>query len=238
MRSVIMCSSALLLGIVVTGCGGGSKSSTTTNPNQVTSVTVSPNSVSLNAGDVLQITATAANSAGSPVTATFTFSSSNVALVTVSPTGLVCGGDWDSAFVVCNGSSAGSPLTGSATITATRQSVLSSPGSVSIHPKITSVVVDQVAGCTSTTPAQPFHAHACSSLVLPHDSIGSCAPNAKDITTAVGPFTWSTANTTVATFHSVALVPAHNPGPTRLIASSTGVSSPGQPFRTCMPIES
>ncbi len=237
MRSVIMCSSALLLGIVVTGCGGGSKSSTTTNPNQVTSVTVSPNSVSLNAGDVLQITATAANSAGSPVTATFTFSSSNVALVTVSPTGLVCGGVWDSAFVVCNGSSAGSPLTGSATITATGQGVVSSPVSVSIHPKITSVVVDPVAGCTSTTQAQPFHAHACSSLVLPHDSIGSCAPNAKDITTAVGPFTWSTANTTVATVDSVGVVTAHNPGATGIIASSTGVSSPGQPFRTCMPIE-
>src|SRR5258708_39539621 len=111
MRSVIMCSSALLLGIVVTGCGGGSKSSTTTNPNQVTSVTVSPNSVSLNAGDVWQITATAANSAGSPVTATFTFSSSNVALMTDSLTALVSGGVWDSAFVMCNGASWARPLT-------------------------------------------------------------------------------------------------------------------------------
>src|SRR6266404_5575437 len=235
MRSVIICGFTLLLAMVLAGCG--SKSSTTTNSNQVTSVTVSPNSVSLNAGDVLQVTAIAANSAGSPVTATFTFSSSNVALVTVSPTGLVCGGVWDSAFVVCNGTSAGSPLSGSATITATGQGVVSSPVSVSIHPKITSIIVDPVAGCTSATQAQPFTAHACSSLVTPHDSTGSCAPNAKDITTAVGPLTWSTANTTVATVDSVGVVTARNPGFTGIIASSTGVSSPATPYRTCMPIE-
>ncbi len=237
MRSVIICGFTLLLAMVLAGCGGGSSSSTPTNPNQVTAVIVSPNSVSLNAGDVLQITAIASNSAGSPVSATFSYSSSNVGLVTVSPTGLVCGGVWDSAFVVCNGTSAGGPLTGSATITATGGGVVSSPVSVSIHPKITSIVVDPVPGCTSTTQSQPFAAHACSSLVTPHDVSGPCSPNAKDITTAIGPFTWSSSNTPVGTVDSVGVVTAHNPGLTGIIASSTGVSSPATFFRTCMPIE-
>src|SRR5258708_38338710 len=157
MRSVIICGFTLLLAMVLAGCGGGSSSSTPTNPNQVTAVIVSPNSVSLNAGDVLQITAIASNSAGSPVSATFSYSSSNVGLVTVSPTGLVCGGVWDSASVVCNGSFAGSPLTGSATISATGPGVVSSPGSLSTHPKITSAVVGLLAGLHYTKQRQPFH---------------------------------------------------------------------------------
>src|SRR5258708_12279549 len=100
MRSVIIFSSTLLLAMALAGCG--SKSSTTPNFNQITSVTVFPNSVSLNAGDVLQISASATNSAGSPVTTAFTFSSSNVGVGPVSPTPHLYASVWDSPVLTLN----------------------------------------------------------------------------------------------------------------------------------------
>src|SRR5215467_14155111 len=178
-----------LLATILTGCGGGSSS----NKNAVTSVTVIPTSLSLNAGDVAQLTASAQNSSNTAVSATFTFSSSNPNLVTVSSSGLVCGGVWDTNFIVCNGkNSGGTPVSGSATVTVTASGVTSSPVTVAVHPKVTSVFVDPVAGCTSSTQTQQFTAHACSALVTPHDSTGPCAPSASEVTSQVGSFTWGT----------------------------------------------
>src|SRR5215471_6513327 len=102
-RFAIISGIIFLLGTILTGCGGGSKS----NNNAVTSVVVIPTTLSLNDGDVAQLTATAQNSSGNAVTATFTYSSSNPNVITVSSSGLVCGGVWDTSFIVCNGKSSG-----------------------------------------------------------------------------------------------------------------------------------
>ncbi len=236
-RSPIGAAFALCLAITLAGCGGGS------NKNTVAQVTVTPNSVSLNSGDVVQITAAAQSSASAAVTATFTFNSANSALATVSPAGLLCGGVWDANFIVCNGvDNSGNPVSGQTTVTASAQGITSNPVVVIVHAKVTSIVVDPVAGCTSTTETQQFTAHACSTLGT-HDSSGPCAPNAKEITSQAGPLTWSLLDPnpnspgTVATINNSGLVTAGNPGFTNVIASLTNLSSPPVGFRTCMPIE-
>lgn len=223
----------LFLAAMLAGCGGHSSS------NNVTQVTISPTALSLNSGDVVQITATANNSAGTTVpNASVTFGTSNSSLATISPSGLVCGGVWDTQFIVCNGDdTSGNPVAGNATVTASAEGVTSAPVPVTVHVKVTSIVVDPVAGCTSTTLTQQFTAHACSSLASPHDSTGPCAPNAKQVSTQIGPFTWGTVNSTVATIDQNGLLTAASPGVTGVFASVSTLSSAPVPFRTCMPIE-
>ncbi|HWS17972.1 MAG TPA: hypothetical protein VN223_08150, partial [Candidatus Elarobacter sp.] len=93
------------------GCGGSKAANTT-----VAAVTVSPATISLVAGEVVSISASAVNSANGNVSTTFTFNSSNTKIATISPQGNVCGGVWDSAFVVCNGLDAlNNPVSGSTT---------------------------------------------------------------------------------------------------------------------------
>src|SRR5579859_4034174 len=197
MRSVLIFSAILLPALAIAGCGYG-KSSTGTaiaNTNQITNVTVNPNSVSLNAGDVVQITAVALNSAGTPLAATFTYSSSNTQLATVSPTGLVCGGVWDSAFVVCNGTnSQGNPLGGQTVLSASASGVTSSPIPVSVHPAITSITVGPATACTEA-PNNP----CCTSITQTQQFAAKAFHNSTDITALVGPMTWQSTNTPVAT---------------------------------------
>lgn len=222
---------------VLTGCGGGGSSS------KVTQVVLSPTSISMNAGDVIQITATAEDASSNVQTVNFTFNSSNNNIVTVANTNgassaLICAGVWDTSFIVCNGSSAGVPLTGTASITASANGVTSGPAVITVHPKVSSVVVDPVAGCTSSTQTKQFTAHVCSTLVTPHDSSGPCAPNAHEITSSAGPITWASTNSTVATVDITGLATAVNPGLTGIFASISNVSSSptSSQFRTCMPV--
>lgn len=233
MRFAIIPGFFFCLTAMLAGCGGGGSPK-----NTVAQVTITPSSVSLSSGDVVQITASAQDAANGTVTTTFTFNSSNTAIATVSPAGQVCGGVWDTAFIVCNGvSGAGGPVSGTATITASAQGITSNPVPVIVHIKVTSTVVDAIAGCTSSTFTQQFTAHACSSLSTTHDSTGPCAPNAHEVTSDVGPFTWATLDPGVATINTNGLLTAVNPGFTGIFASITNVSSPLAPFRTCMPIE-
>jgi len=240
MRSVIIGGSFLFLAVVLAGCGGGSSSGggggIPADPNKVTSVTVSPTSVSLNAGDVLQVFAAAANSTGGFVSnATFTFSSSNIGLITVSPSGLVCGGVWDSQFVTCNGKDGlGNPLAGSATITASSQGVTSSAIPVAVHPSITSITV---AGACTVGPGEPANSPCCTSATAAQQFTAKAFHGVTDITSLVGPFSWASTNTPVGTVDNNGLVKAITPGLTGIFATNTTVSSPSVKFRTCMPLE-
>jgi hypothetical protein len=204
----------MFLAFFLAGCGG-SKSSTSTS---VAQVTLTPNTASLVSGDVLSISAAAVNSTNGPVTTTFTFSSSNVAVATVSPQGLVCGGVWDSLFQVCNPG-----VSGSATITATAQGVTSGPLSITVHPSVTSVSIDPLPDgtCFSVGQTNQFTAHA--------------KHNGQDITSQVGDFTWSVADTTVATVDANGVTTARIAGLTGVVASIGSTTSPATPFKTCMP---
>ncbi|HKE32170.1 MAG TPA: Ig-like domain-containing protein [Candidatus Angelobacter sp.] len=222
---------------ILAGCGGGSSPK-----NTVTQVVLSTTSLSMNAGDVVQVAATPEDASKNPVTTSVSFSSSNTSVVTISnsngaASALLCAGVWDSSFIVCNGTnSSGSAISGSANITATAQGVTSSALTVTVHPKVTSVVVDPVAGCTSSTHTQQFTAHACSSFVVPHASSGPCAPNAAEITSGIGSFTWNTTDATVATVDTNGLVTAATPGQAGIVATASGATSSATPYRTCMPV--
>ena len=222
---------------VLTGCGGGGSST------KVTQVIISPTSLSMNAGDVVQITATAEDSSNNAQTANFTFNSSNTSIATIANTNgassaLICAGVWDTSFIVCNGSSAGAPLTGTANITASANGITSGPAAITVHPKVTSVFVDPVAGCTSRTQTVQFTDHVCSTLVTPHAASGPCAPNAAEITSSAGPVTWSSTDSTVASMDVNGLATAVNPGLAGIFASISNVSSSptSSQFRTCMPV--
>ena len=213
----------LILAFSLAGCGGGSSSSSA---NKVTSVTLSSSMLSLNAGEVVQIIAAVTNAAGNGVTTTVTFTSSNSNIAGVSPAALnissVCGGTWDSAFIVCNGLSGGVPVTGTATITATAGGVTSSPLTVSVHPKVTSVTVSGFpVFCASTTQQIQLTSKAFN--------------GSTDITSQVGQFSWTSLDPSVASVDTNGAVTAKNPGVTGIFANVASVSSTTTSFRTCMP---
>ncbi|MGZ4844633.1 MAG: hypothetical protein ACXVJ1_07905 [Candidatus Angelobacter sp.] len=204
---------------LVAGCGG-SKSANTT----VAAVNIVPATLSLVAGQVVTITASAVNSANTPVTTTFTFNSSNTKIATISPQGNVCGGVWDSAFVVCNGSDAlGNPISGSATVTATAAGVTSGPVTVAVHPSITSVTVDP--------PVE-----ACFSIAQTHQFVAHAFHNSTEITSQIGNFTWSASAAGVASVDANGLATARVPGITGVVASVGSTTSPAVFFKSCMPV--
>jgi trimeric autotransporter adhesin len=204
----------MFLAFFLAGCGG-SKSSTNA---AVAQVNLTPSTASLVSGDVLSITASAVNSANTAITTTFTFSSSNVAVATVSPQGLVCGGVWDSLFQVCNPG-----VSGNATITATAQGVTSGPLTITVHPSVTSVAID------------PLPDGTCFSVGQTHQFTPHAFHNGQDITSQVGNFTWSIADTTVASVDANGVATAAIAGLTGVVASIGSTTSPATPFKTCMP---
>src|ERR1700745_2298398 len=77
-------------------CGSGTSTQVTTNEiPAVVNLTPAPN-VSLEVGKFVSFTAAAQNSAGNPVTETFSFESTAPNIVTVSSGGVACAGTWDS----------------------------------------------------------------------------------------------------------------------------------------------
>ena len=90
---------ALFTALVISflsGCSG-----TSSNPNSVTQIILTPATVSLNQGQVTTVSAVAENYAGTVVAADINFSSSNTALAQISSGGLVCAGAWDANIITC-----------------------------------------------------------------------------------------------------------------------------------------
>ena len=212
--------------LVLGGCGGGS-SSTTGNLSQVV---MTPTTASLDLGGVVSISASPADASNNVVTTSLktTFSSSNTAVATVSTAGLVCAGSWDASFIVCT---PGQP--GAATITATIGS-FSGTATIYSHPHVDTVSLDPLpSSCSSMGTTQTITAHA-------FHNTGSGSPP-QDITSLVGPFTFSTGSSTVATVNTaiqaagnVGVVKGAAPGLTNVHAAVAGVSSPPAPFTVCL----
>jgi len=204
---------------LLAGCGG-SKSAN----NKVAAVSLSPTTLSMVAGQVVTVSASAVNSANTTLTTTFTFNSSNTSTATISPQGNVCAGVWDSAFVVCNGLDAqGKPISGTAIITATSAGVTSEPVTVAVHPAITAVTVDPV-----TEP--------CFSIAQTHQFVAHAFNNGTEITSQIGNFSWSASAATVATVDANGLATARTPGITGVVASVGSTTSPAVFFKSCMPV--
>jgi len=227
-------------------CGGHKPGGTSPYPARVT---LSPGtSTSLQLGSTLNFTATAQNGTNNNLSLPFTYRSSDTSVLTISPTGVACAGQWDSTFTICSGGAIGV-----AQVTASALNIYSPPTFVFVHPPIDNISVNGILvsnqpiqqPCLSQGQTMSVEAHAFS--------------QGTDITSSVGPFTWSANNSAVVTLTpnitnltynvatNQATAKANTPGITQIFASASGVTSntfvqpqnPGGPtsvlnfFETC-----
>lgn len=180
---------AISLLIALPGCGGGNSTVDT----KVTSINLTPATISLNEGAVAQLSAIALNSAGVTVPADITFSSSNTQIATVSSSGLICGGVWDANIINCKATQ-GTLGVGKITITATATAFnVTATTTVYVHERVDQVEAIVPGNCTTMGKAVRVTGKAFST------SAPGCSPAAPcDITNTVGPFTFGTNNSKVA----------------------------------------
>ena len=220
----------LLLGgaaAVLASCGGGGSSSSSSTTNTPTTVTVTPASLSLNHGDVVQIGSVqvlnSSNTAVSP-TPTITYTSANPAAVTVTTTGLVCAGVFDASNIVCQTVLNGVALKDTTVNITVSAGGVSTTVQVFVHGRVDAIVVSGPANppvCVSQNQTEQFSAKALSS--------------GTDITSLVGPFTWSTGNTTVATVDTNGVVTSRQPGATTVVASVASTTGTPALMVACPP---
>ncbi len=204
------------------GCGGGSKS-TPIFPGRVNLTPASNTSLVL--GGVIAFSSSVQTSSGTNINVPITYSSSDTSVLTLAPNGVACAGHWDVNFTTCTPGG-----TGVSQVTATALGASSVPTWVFVHPPIDNITVvgvllDNVPiqePCLSQTQTMTVEAHAFS--------------QGSDITSSVGPFTFSANNPSVVTLAPIvntaynfatnqATVTALNPGITQIYATASGVSS-------------
>jgi hypothetical protein len=221
---VLAAFAAIFFLIFLPGCGGGSTPS-----NVVTQIILTPTTVSLNEGAVATLSATAENSAGSPVAADISFTSSSPQIATVSTGGLICGGVWDASFINCN-ATLGTGGVGQVTITATATANhVTATATVYVHEKVDQVQAVLTNSCTSMSQTVGISGLAFST------SAPGCSPSAPcNITSTVGPFTFGSNDTSIVSLNGTtgALI-AGTPGATTVFASVSGVNSVGARYLTC-----
>ena len=229
-RSAVLALASLLLLTFLTSCSSGVAGTGFRTP---ASITLTPaNNLSIDLGAFQAFTA-AARDAGNPprtLTIPIRFQSSNTAVVTVAANGLACAGSWDS---LSNPQICTPGQSGVAQVTAVAQGVSSPPTTVYVHPHVDSVTVSAVPGPILPTP--------CVSKGQLLDYEAQAFSHGTDITSTVGPFTWTAVNSQVLTVSttvsglsaSQAQVTANVPGTTQLFASVAGVNGVPQTFITC-----
>ena len=175
--SVLAALLAAIFLLFLAGCGGAGTPQLRPSPPSL----LAPTTLSLNEGAVATISAVAQNSAGTIVAADITFTSSNPNIATVSSGGLVCGGVWDANIINCN-ATIGQGGVGQVTITATSGKATAT-ATVYVHLKVDRVVVNPLAGCTSTGQVVNVTASAystsppgCSQMLHPATSPAPWAP--------------------------------------------------------------
>jgi len=206
------------------GCGGGTKPGPPIFPGRV-SLTPS-NNTSLVLGGVMSFLASAATASGTTIaSSSFTYTSSDTSILTLAPNGVACAGHWDLNYTVCTPGNSG-PVQ----VTASVLGASSIPTWVFVHPPIDAITVTGILlngvpvqePCLSQSQSMTVEAHAFS--------------NGSDITSSVGPFTFSANNLSV-----VNLIPVVNsaynfatnqvtakalaPGITQIYASASNVTS-------------
>jgi hypothetical protein len=237
---------------LLASCGSSVSSSTQPGTNDVYSVAMSEDRLTLNAGDWSSITATVdlsyENSAPKPVTPppTIQFFSSDP-LVTVSPAGEVCAGQWDTKYLTC--SQTVFPLlnplagqldipTGQVTITAYNASHnVSGTTLVTVHPRAASITLSAAVGPNASLFQYPPLPTGCVSqnnqvsyVAAPLDANGKAFN-----VFAANDFTWAVGDPNVAAVSSFGSVIARNPGVTNVYAKLNGTVSVPLAFATCPP---
>src|SRR5437764_7175492 len=222
---------ALLSLLFIAGCGGGHKSSNTIGP--VTKVALTPDPVSINAGDVAQLQISATDAAGhSVLNQTPTFSANNG--ITVANNGQLCGGAWDSLTtpIVCTPVGVGAAGVQS-TVTATVQGIASNAITVFVHLPITSLTVTP-SGFSSTTCNVTLPAGAGAATGVQQSATvtytAQAFNNGADITASVGAFNWSISDTTIASLAVASTTATTNtataklPGAAQVFVSANNVN--------------
>ncbi|HEY1464902.1 MAG TPA: hypothetical protein VGF44_15910, partial [Terriglobales bacterium] len=220
-----------------TSCGGGGNGTTVVAEPVPSIITLSPTQqASVELGETLGFIATPENSGGTFLTTTVQFVSSNNAVVSVASSGLACAGTWDS---LTNPQICTPGQTGVAQITAQAQGVSSPATIVYVHSHIDKIVVTPVASQT------PLVANCISKAQASKSQIFNFQANAfslgTDITSSVGPFTWTSANSSVLTLNTVvnglalnqAQATANVPGITTITASAANANSIATPVTVC-----
>jgi hypothetical protein len=230
-RGITVLTSSLLLFLL--GCGGSGVSTAPTPVVTPGIVTLTPaTAVSMEIGNTVSFTSVAQDSTGTALSPSplISFTSSNPSVVEMASSGLACAGKWDSTVnpQICTPG----PV-GTAVINAVSAGVSSAPTTVHVHQHIESVAISPV---VTQTPMP-----SCLSKGLTQDYQVAAFNQGVDITSTVGPFSWSILNTTVATVATTATglvtgnvrITAATPGMTSLFASVAGVTSPTVQFITC-----
>ena len=230
---------AIAFVVALTGCLG--KSSTNFGNGGVQSVTLSPaDTFSLEVGGTQVFSASGKDASGHAV---FGINIQYVVGVppgtitppplTITASGNACAGTWDQTGSQCSG---GNP--GIATVNAVINGVSSPTTTVYVHPHIDSIVIKNA----ETQP--PLYDCFSQGQTWDYAAIAFNITSG-DITSSVGPMTWSSSNSGV--FTTTPTVPAgqpnvlnqvqvtaKSPGITNLVASVSGVSSNPYPLTTCL----
>jgi hypothetical protein len=240
----------IVLAGLLASCGSSVTSSTQPGTNDVYSVAMSEDQITLNAGDWSSVTATVdlsyENSAPKPVTPppTIQFFSSDP-LVTVSPAGEVCAGQWDTKYLTCaqtvypqldpRAGQLDLPA-GQVTITAYNASHnVSGTTLVTVHPRAASITLSSPAWLAKLDPSSnPVK------CISQNDQVQYVASpvdaNGKAFSVfAADDYTWAVGDPNVAAVSSYGSVIARNPGVTNVYAKLNGTVSVPLAFATCPP---
>src|ERR1700722_18241926 len=221
LATVVLLSLGSILSI--SSCGKGTKAGPPLFPGKVNLTPSSNTSVEL--GATFAFTASAQTASGTHLNVPIAYSSSDTAIVNVAPNGVACAGHWDVAFTTCTPGG-----TGLALVTASALGESSVPTYVFVHPPVDSVTVTGILldgvpvqePCLSQGQSMTLEAHAFS--------------QGSDVTSSVGPFTFSAQNPSVTNLVGVVNT-AYNfvtnqttaialtPGMTQIYAAAGGVTS-------------
>ncbi|HWR36029.1 MAG TPA: hypothetical protein VN622_09195 [Clostridia bacterium] len=218
----------ILVALSLVACGG----SQFAEANKVAKVTVAPATLSMNKGDVVQLTPVAVDASDAQVLAQFSYTSNNPEVLSVSTAGNVCAGKWDANFIVCTPAA----TVGSAEVTITSQSVSTKvPGVVHEHVDIVSVIPPP-AGCISAKETQQLTAKAFSKDAAACARLNATVPCELPAAT-LGQFTWTSTDLDVVTIDNTVeksgLATAGIPGRTTVYAALSSNHSPSVNFTTC-----
>jgi hypothetical protein len=244
---------AIFLLLLLPACGGKKPGGANPFPAKIT---LNPAvSLSLQLGGTVVFSASAQNGVNGNISPTFTFTSSNPGIVDISPSGFACAGTWNAPFFnVCTPAAEGVAM-----VTASALGQTSPPTMVFVHPPIDNIQISVVPPVNSPPPACPtqvalplackleFNGNAANHCLSQNQSQtlqATAFSRGVDITAAVGPFTWSQANSNVVTITPIvtsstnvvtnqATVVSNTPGQTQVIASAAGVSSQPYSAETC-----
>ena len=247
-KSCVVLMIATLSGLMA--CGGYRSRG---GPNTITTVRLSPGgSASLTVGTALTFVATAQNSAGQAIRATFTYQSDTTGVLNFNPQGVACAGTWNAPiYSLCSPQG-----TGTVQVTATAEGVTSAPTYVFVHAPIDQIQVGLVAQSNPPPPCSgqqnippactftPRIVSGCYTANQPQTLKATAYSQGQDITASVGPFNWSAVTPGVVTLAPI-VNPTTNfatnqatagpsaPGLTQVVASAAGTSSQPYNFETC-----